>query len=669
MRALFRLFLALAAVPLMFVACQPDDPTNDTQKEYTFVLTSSQLMEFGVEGGEGLIEWTLEEVTRNSPVPQPVPTLYCEAEWIELYAEDLGAFAVAKNEGEAREAVIKISYSEQSVEVTVKQAGVSEEPQPDAWFKIDVQEVHAASAITQVTPADDKMHYVMFLDEVSYMQFNQIYTAEQLWEDDLAAFESAALNNGMNLKQYMEAANVLFQGKQRVQWNSVRPGVKSVLYVYGVKFSEDGASYEPVTDIAWTIIEPERAPLQEVAFDVNVDVSGADIEIDIKSNDWDGYYLVKIVDYNNELYPGEGVEFGDDYMAALSDEWVDVYSSNLSAGHSMQDILDNVCFKGDNVLSYSLDSYVLYSVLVYPVAEYDGFVQVVGKPSYFNFSTEEVQQSDMDINIEVSNCYVRVCDLRITPSNPEEAYLFLITPTEYLPADYDDETLLRYALGDFYYYTYNFKGEMTTHLNTLYPDKEYIVIAFGYSGGVVTTDVCTKLFKTQKEGVCELEVTDVVVGGPYRVSDLYAYDPVTFEYYKPPYYYDSSHFVITMEVKTSEPTTDIFSDFIYKADYDYHGYEFMFYDLLIDTCEPYYATTVEWEWTDTDIFANCYACAAAFDYKGDVTPMWMSELYEWTMDDLRPIEEFIEKWEANNSQMQVLSVGRDGKLRPVVVKK
>ena len=496
------------------------------------------------------------------------------------------------------------------------------------------------------------------------MQFNGIATAEQLWEDDYAAFESGALANNMNLKAYMEAANVLFKGTKRVQWNRVRPGTESVLYVYGVEFDADGATYQPVTDIAWEIICPDRAPLQDVEFGLDVEVKGAEVKLNVQPENWDGYYLVKIVDYNNEFYVGEGVTFGEDYMNAISDEWIDVYSSNLSAGYSMQDILDNICYKGDMTLEFALESYVLYSALVYPVAEHDGFVQVVGEPSYINFSTEEVGQSDMDINIEVTNCYVRVADIKITPSNPDESWLLLITPTSYLPADYDDETLLDYALGEFVYYTYEFKGEMTTHMNTLYPDTEYIIVAFGYSGGVVTTDVCSKVFKTQQEGVCELEVTDVIVGGPYRVSDLYAYDPVAFEYYKPPYYYDSSHFVITMEVKTSAPTTDIFSDFIYKADYDYHGYELMFYDLLIDTCEPYYVTTVEWEWNDVGIFANCYACAAAFDYKGDVTQMWMSDLYQWTMDDIRPIEEFIEKWEAQ-SNIMVMGVGADGAIKPL----
>ena len=537
-----------------------------------------------------------------------------------------------------------------------------DDPQPDTSFSIVVEEVHASKAITQITPEDAEMYYVMFLDEVSYLQFNGIATAEQLWEDDYTAFENGALNNGMNLKEYMVAKNIVFQGAQRVQWNNVRPGVNSVLYIYGVQFSEDGASYEVVTDIAWTTIQPEYAPLQEVAFNVEASVKGAEVELSIKPENWDGYYLVKIVDANDELYVGEGVEFDEDYMKIIADEWVVALSSNLAGGHPLENILEEVCYKGDKMIATQLDSYVLYSALVYPVAEYDGFVQVVGKPSYVNFSTEEVGKSDMEIDIEISNCYVRVADLKITSTNPEESYVLLITPTAYLPEGYDNQTLLDYALGEFSYYTYTFKGEITSHLNTLYPNTEYIVVTFGYSGGVVTTDVYSKVFKTQKEGKCELEVTDVVVGGPYRPTDLYNYDPETFKYYTKPYYYDSVQFIVTLEVKTSEPTRDIFSYFVSKDDYEWGGYDTTFYDLLIDTCDPLALTEGFWD------YGAYYACAAAFDYKGDVTPMYMSELYNWTMDDFRPVEEFIEKWESRSTTMQLMSVGRDGKLQPVVVK-
>lgn len=648
MKNIFRLLAMLLMVAV--VACKTDNPKTDVpaDKEWRVELTSNEVMEFPAEGGEDRITWELKEVVRAASNDCVVST---EAQWIVLAEASANYcdFSVEANDGEAREGVIVITYGAQKVNVTVKQAGATDDPQPENWFAISVQEVHAGSAITQVTPVDGQMYYVMYLEQVSYLQDNHISTAEQLWEDDFYAFENNALQRDMNLKEYMLSANIVFQGAQRVQWNKVRPGVNSVLYVYGVKFSENGASYETVTDIAWTTIKPDYAPLQDVSFDLDLKVSGAEIELGITPENWDGHYCVKIVDANNDLYLGEGDSIDDEFMQVIADEWVAVCSGNLASGHSIETILDRICFKGAMNYEEMLNAYTLYTILVYPVAEYDGFVQVVAEPSYVTFSTEVVGESDMEINIEISNCYVRVADLKISSSNPEESYTMLITPTAYLPADYDNQTLLDYALGDFVYYTYSFKGEITSHLNTLYPETEYIVVAFGYSGGVVTTDVYTKVFKTQKEGVCELEVTDVIVGGPYRPSDLYNYDPVRFKDYTKPYYYDSSQYIVTLEVKTSEPTSDIFSYFVSEMDYLWGGYDTTFFDLLIDSCDPFAITEGIWD------YGPHYACAAAFDYKGDVTEMWMSELYEWTPDDYRPIEEFIEKFEASPN-MQVAAV-------------
>ena len=131
---LAKLFLTamLAICTMAFVACVnnvPDTPnTPDTPKEYALELTSDAVMEFPAEGGEGLIAWKLNEVTRT-PAQQSAPTFTTAAEWITLYAEDLGAFAVSENEGEAREAVITVTYGEQVETVTIKQAGVAVEVQ------------------------------------------------------------------------------------------------------------------------------------------------------------------------------------------------------------------------------------------------------------------------------------------------------------------------------------------------------------------------------------------------------------------------------------------------------------------------------------------------------------------------------------------------------------
>ena len=312
---------------------------------------------------------------------------------------------------------------------------IEEQPPVDepakATFAIKVEEVHAASAVTQVTPSDTEMFYVMYLEEVSYLQGGGIATAQDLFDDDLLAFQRNAESNDMTIKEYMLQINVAFQGVSRVKWNRVRPGIKSVLYVYGVEFTEDGTEYKPVTDITWEIIEPEYAPLQDVNFALDVEVNGAEIELSVEPENWDGYYLVKFVDANSDLYLGGEAVVDEAYMKVLADEWIAVCDSNLKGGHTLEQVLENVCYKGNELIETQLSSYALYTALVYPVAEYDGYVQVVAEPTFMNFSTEEVQQSDMDINIEVSNCYVRVTDLKITPTNPDETYILLITPTRY----------------------------------------------------------------------------------------------------------------------------------------------------------------------------------------------------------------------------------------------
>ena len=518
-----------------------------------------------------------------------------------------------------------------------------------ASFKIAVEELHATYAVTQVVPENPQMYYVMYLEEVSYFQGAGINTPEQLWEDDFYAFDSKAIAANMNLKEYMLQANILFQGSQRIQWNNVLPGIKSVLYVYGVEFDEDGANFEAVTNVAWQLIVPERAPLHDINFAIDVEADGADVTITIEPENFDGYYLVKVVSKGDELYPENDSAFTDEYMATISDEWTYLYDYNISNNNPKEEILKTVGYSGKQTLGLELVSDAEYSVLVFAVEEYDGFVQVVSKPSYNNFVTEQVQQSNMDIEIEITNCYVRVADLRITPSDPDTQYLLMISPTYYLPSDYTNEDLVDYALGEFSHSTYTFKGEITSHLNTLYPSTEYVVVAFGYSGGVVTTDVCTKIFKTEAEGKCELEVTDVVLGGPYRPSDIYKYDPVTFKDFKAPYYYDSVQYIITIEVKTSEPTKDIFSYFVSEEDYYWLGDSNVMYDLLADTCTPFTISEGFWD------YGAYYLCAAAFDYKGNVTPMWKSELYNWTSADIRPVEEFIASFEASKN-MQVMSI-------------
>ena len=83
-------------------------------------------MNFEAVGGKGVILYNPEEATRFEPVPMPVVEAFCAAAWItDISIEEDITFNVAANDGEARETEVVVTYGEQKVRVSVKQAAKS----------------------------------------------------------------------------------------------------------------------------------------------------------------------------------------------------------------------------------------------------------------------------------------------------------------------------------------------------------------------------------------------------------------------------------------------------------------------------------------------------------------------------------------------------------------
>ena len=165
-------FAVLAVVAMAFVACEPDKPTDKPVKEYALELKSETTMEFPAEGGEGVIEWALNEVTR-AVIEQLAPTFTTEAAWITLDAENLGAFAVAANEGEAREAVINIEYMEQKFAVTVKQAAPAPAP-------VEATELAVAARIPSAELGlENNVFALAFSDDAESLELGIVLVGEE----------------------------------------------------------------------------------------------------------------------------------------------------------------------------------------------------------------------------------------------------------------------------------------------------------------------------------------------------------------------------------------------------------------------------------------------------------------------------------------------------------
>ena len=157
----------LLALPLFFVACEPDKPVDPTpDKEYAaeLTLTSDAEMNFGAEGGEGVITYTAKmvEVTREAPEAQVEAT--CEADWVtDLTVAEEITFTVAANEAEARETKITVTYSDKSFEVAVKQAAQGEEPEPE--YALDVELAAAMRIPSAELELADNYFALAFVDD------------------------------------------------------------------------------------------------------------------------------------------------------------------------------------------------------------------------------------------------------------------------------------------------------------------------------------------------------------------------------------------------------------------------------------------------------------------------------------------------------------------------
>ena len=133
-----KLFLLLLALPLAFMACEtpvtpeqpgqetpenPDTPDNPdpTPSEPVLTLTSENALQYGPEGGEGTITYTIENPTEGTEL-----TAVATEEWItDVTVGETITFVVAENVVvEKRSGRILVSYGNKSFNVFINQDGI-----------------------------------------------------------------------------------------------------------------------------------------------------------------------------------------------------------------------------------------------------------------------------------------------------------------------------------------------------------------------------------------------------------------------------------------------------------------------------------------------------------------------------------------------------------------
>ena len=157
---------------------QPEDKPEDKpeQKQPVLTLTSDAIVEFGVEGGNADVTYTLE-----NPVEGVNVLAECRADWVEyrvFAAENKISLVVAANDGEARETTLVARYSTETFEVVIKQ-----EAKPfDGYVLSYMSGTHYAPGYWEHTP-DNHNYYLALSDVDNFATYasNAAYLEIDLW--------------------------------------------------------------------------------------------------------------------------------------------------------------------------------------------------------------------------------------------------------------------------------------------------------------------------------------------------------------------------------------------------------------------------------------------------------------------------------------------------------
>ncbi|MBO7265288.1 MAG: BACON domain-containing protein [Alistipes sp.] len=633
----FRRLLAFVAVAstLIFASCQPNSPVDvdDTSVSVVFPdLGENSMVEIDSEGGEVSVDYVINNGIEGIDI---VATT--EAEWISDIVVGNGAitFNVAKNNNtEARDTRVRVAYPNADTRyITVKQLSF------DAiTFELELTESTSTSCTTLVKPSNDNYAYIAYMAEVDYFLTANITTAEELFQDDYNYYMAFAEQyNVPYLYEFFLANYVAYEGEQSIQWTGMMPDKEYVLYVYAIEFNEANNDYYMASPITYQLVTLSGENLSEVTFDVDVDVNGPNVSYTINPENWDGRYYLTVYEQGDYLYRDTPAD--EDYSKLISGVWLDMMSQLMASGYSVDQLMQLMCLQGPESYSELLKGSTNYALVIYAVDMVDGLPQVVSVPQIVNFTTGEVGASSMVIDIKLENKYVRVADVIITPST-NDPYTVAIVAKNEVP-DKPDEEIIEWLHNSFYMESY--QGEIRSHINSFKPETEYSILAYGYYGGVVTTELFRLDFVTDAESECENSVLRVDFNGPYSLLELELYDPDYFYNYG--MFESMGWYAMWAEIFTEKPSQDLFYCIYSAQEIAVYGEQEIFEDLVSYACGPTQLLTGQ-----NDMLY--VMCAVTMDYRGNFSDMWMSEpfMFNYNEQTKLPLEEIISKIFGSSTQ-------------------
>lgn len=627
MKHLSKLFMLFVAALALLSSCKdtPDTVVNDTECSLTL---ETQIVTIDGNGGTYSIGYVLKNGINGIDIAAED-----DATWIDnLRTSDSRLyFDYQRNfTNKEREATIAVRYPNLRLQ-TIK---VKQSASDALTFEMEICDIKTTSCSSKLYPSDKQTPYIVYMAEKDYILGSQISTEEELFRDDYANFTSWAESAGAtNLKKFMEQYEIYYTGDSYIGWTGMVPDREYVIYAYAIEFNEEGTDYTLASAVTHEVVILPTHIFSDIEFDVNITVDGPKATYEFEPINWDGKYYIDIYAEGDYMYVAEGSTPDEAYCKQVANNWIGMINIYMQSGYSAEQLIDLMCLQGPDSYSEVRLSNTKYCMVFYGIEMVDGLPQVTTRPYIVHFQTEKVEASDMVVDIKVENCYVRVADVTITPSNNEEPYVATFLKKSDVP--YNDGNEIINWLLNFDLSGNTYRGTIKSNIVGLEPDTEYIALAFGYYGGVVTTELFRHDFKTDPEGECENSVVGVTVTAPYSLVELEAAMPDAFYNYG--MFEMMGWYAMCAEIETTKPEGNVFMN-IYNAE-----------DLVTTDLEYIKAEVCSYVSERSCLFVGendklYVMCAVTMDYRGNYSDMWISDPFSFSLNNgVRDINEFLDK--------------------------
>ena len=608
-----RRLLTILSIVTLLVSC-----VDSGESRPKFSLSPS-VVELSALGGYAKVEYSLSEANGLNPVA------VTDAEWIvDVDNTESGVigFRVLPNEAsEPREAIVMLRHisTSETPQFVVRQSSAKEQ-----YLSLELTKLDYSECEVTVVPQSEELSYVVRMAERDYLTQLNITSAEELVEADYNTFITS-LTGDVSLEDFLINSRLAVQGKQVRVWQDLSPAKEYVVYAYGVYLRGD--SYERVTDVEYLLVDKRLPERSVVEFDAEIVAEGPEVSFSISPKEWQGYYMVQLVEDSEAGYVEQGMTFTEEAEEQVAEAFFYVadhlyYFEEKSA----EEIMQQLGYKGDVSYSKTLNANHRYMALIYAIASTSGNVpMVVSKPVVHYFSTGDVERSDMTFEVVFENIRPRSVDVTITPST-DESYTAVLMYARNLPAG-DKQQQLEYVMSK--YAPLELSGLYREHISQLQPATEFVLAVYGFYADAPTTDLFIYRFTTLEDGEGVNHITDIRCTA-YDLAEVVELEP----------YYASflgyADYFISIEVATVEPSPALHFD-IFRSDVLEEYSEKEIRESLLDYS---YSSSPDWALCT---YGNEYViCGLAEDENGYVGELYISEPISFTKADVSKAQEFVE---------------------------